>query len=620
MGKATIVSEQGAGLYTVRVDAGEAVRQAEEARLSALVAELQQRVDSWSQTLAAFEQQEEAPARAVVDAAQNAYIAAVRSPTPPSSAEVRALIGQHSAALKALLETQARAGLLRAQLATWQADLAQARKDLVRVQAIVAEQEVSAWCADYTEDAAGDVATIEIPGEWDSGGALLVIAPAAPVPGPEHGRLLARELQQPHQVFFNAAVLPGWQRWKPTHRLATVTALDLEADTAAVSFDAAQSSAQGLAINQVSSMQAVPVRYMDCNAAAFEVGDRVVVEFGGQSWDSPAVIGFESNPRPCDLVYVGGSYRRYNPDYSADLFAVVALVSPSKLEVQERWIYPFEAGSYATHVLSIDSVPYHNWEFFASGGNTTPQDFHRRRLSTPVTPGADEVWLSTWSTRPVQHRGRYYAILSSGPETNPDAGRYWIEFDGSGAELRRVEIDAPTPGGYAFYGVAAADDHLAVAGFNGVADQYQVRVYSIGTGALLHVISTGYTVIEDVHMSPQHMAVITWSGIEVYARPGYALARTIATPYPAASIVVASRRTLVTMDYAQLSNGIGRLKVYDIDGTLRGELDPFAGVPALLGGGVGPPVNGGEGEPNQSGMMPVASVCKVQVERGTLAG
>ncbi|MCK9362151.1 MAG: transglutaminase-like cysteine peptidase [Syntrophales bacterium] len=44
---------------------------------------------------------------------------------------------------------------------------------------------------------------------------------------------------------------------------------------------------------------AVPVEYMTCNSSAFIVGDEVVVEFTGQNWLTPKVIGFTKNPRAC---------------------------------------------------------------------------------------------------------------------------------------------------------------------------------------------------------------------------------------------------------------------------------------------------------------------------------
>jgi hypothetical protein len=166
----------------------------------------------------------------------------------------------------------------------------------------VRTETVSGWSADLTEDASGLVATVEIPGE----NALVLVAPAAPAPTAADGVLTAREVQSPEQVFWNAAVLPGWQKWKPTYRLGTITALDVEADTASVTLDAAYSSAQGLNVNQATSLTAVPVVYMSCNALAFEVGDRCVVAFTGQSQDAPKVVGFRDHPKACapDFVLV----------------------------------------------------------------------------------------------------------------------------------------------------------------------------------------------------------------------------------------------------------------------------------------------------------------------------
>jgi len=46
-------------------------------------------------------------------------------------------------------------------------------------------------------------------------------------------------------------------------------------------------------------LDSVAIEYMSCNAGAFADGDRVVVEFTGQSWSSPKVIGFDENPVAC---------------------------------------------------------------------------------------------------------------------------------------------------------------------------------------------------------------------------------------------------------------------------------------------------------------------------------
>lgn len=124
--------------------------------------------------------------------------------------------------------------------------------------------------------------------------------PASTSPNFGDGLMTAPQVMSPEQAFLTAAVMPGWQKWRPTYRTGTITALDVDADTASVSLDAAASSAQGLGINQTGSLSNVPVSYMTCNAKAFEVGDRCVVRFTAQDWSRPVVIGFVDNPKPCE--------------------------------------------------------------------------------------------------------------------------------------------------------------------------------------------------------------------------------------------------------------------------------------------------------------------------------
>lgn len=171
------------------------------------------------------------------------------------------------------------------------------------LQEIPADPQISAWCADLTEDLTGQVRTIEIPGE---GTQHVLIAPGhadRAEYAEADGRLHARPGMSPVQCYLNAALLPGWQKFRPTHRVGAITSVDVEANTVSVLLDPATSSAQALQINRAERLSRVPVTYMTCNAAAFEVGDRCLVEFEGQDWESPRVIGFESNPKPC-LLYV----------------------------------------------------------------------------------------------------------------------------------------------------------------------------------------------------------------------------------------------------------------------------------------------------------------------------
>ncbi len=183
--------------------------------------------------------------------------------------------------------------------------LAKRKRDL---ESAVVTGTKQAWCVDLTEDATGYVATIEIPGEDQA----VLIAPGGRQPVlTRDGILTAREVMSPEQVFLAAALLPGVQKFKPTYRKGTITYVDADANIANVLLDKANSSAASLDINQTPTLNGVPVRYMECDAAAFEVGSRVVVEFEGQSWQSPRVIGFVDHPQPCTWIvepeYINGS-------------------------------------------------------------------------------------------------------------------------------------------------------------------------------------------------------------------------------------------------------------------------------------------------------------------------
>jgi hypothetical protein len=172
-----------------------------------------------------------------------------------------------------------------------------------QIQAAVAAGDArSLWCADYTEDLSGATETIEINGAPTQ----VLIAPGGvagirDAGGPGIlGNVMAMSSAQCGLAW---ALLPGWQKWRPTYRTGNLTAVDKEADTASVTLDAAVSIAQGLEINQSEALSNIPVEYMECNAEPFESGDNVVVEFPGQLWATgPKVVGFSSNPKPCESI------------------------------------------------------------------------------------------------------------------------------------------------------------------------------------------------------------------------------------------------------------------------------------------------------------------------------
>jgi hypothetical protein len=198
-----------------------------------------------------------------------------------------------------LAEVAAQRDILALEMAQIQARQLESEKRLQALQAIPPDPVQEAWCADLSETLAGDVGTIDIPGE---GNANVIIHPgyggAAAHNEPRDGQLFRRAGMTPPQVFLAAALLPGWQRHMPTYRVGTLTTVSQISHTGTVTLDEATSSAQGLPINATQTLADIPIDYMDCDANAFEPGDRVVVRFQGD-WESATVVGFETNPRSC---------------------------------------------------------------------------------------------------------------------------------------------------------------------------------------------------------------------------------------------------------------------------------------------------------------------------------
>ncbi len=103
----------------------------------------------------------------------------------------------------------------------------------------------------------------------------------------------------PSAWFYNLAIIAGQQRWRPRYRHATITALDFIKHTASIDFFAASSVMHDYDVNAVPSAVNVPITYLDCNSLAFDVGDEVIVNFPTNNWDTLNVIGFIESPEKC---------------------------------------------------------------------------------------------------------------------------------------------------------------------------------------------------------------------------------------------------------------------------------------------------------------------------------
>jgi hypothetical protein len=410
MGKATIVGGGDKGNYTIKMDYGTATRDATVEAMGKGLTDLATKINEARPKLDEAKAQE-ALKKTAAQTAVNEYVAATQELPAAFSAVQSAMdaveqlansatatgaertaaqaaltqaetdykLAQEKVKEKLAAQTKAATALVEAKKKTAPLQLAldalvdeqtKLQKDKAYWEGLQLESTFQAWCADYTENGSGEVATMEIPGENQR----VLIKPGAPAGNTVDGVLVAREVQSPEQVFFNAAILPGWQKFKPTYRSGVITALNTGNNTASVTLDAAQSSAAGLDINKVTTLANVPVVYMTCHASAFAVGDRCVVRFNGMDWEQPQVVGFVDNPKPCDDYF-----------YMPIRFESDPLVDAGYLPSPWVYLLMHESGT----IYGVNN----------GGAATLQQTTRRLYVSRPfgVTPMPGKITLQEWA-------------------------------------------------------------------------------------------------------------------------------------------------------------------------------------------------------------------------------
>lgn len=326
MGKATILANLGEGLYKVQQDRGQEKINARITKLQAQLTKVEQQIVTVLNKRSQLDSQL-IQARLNFQLATDEYVAAV-------AGDPKASTTGWETAQKELLQLQAQYEESTRELEKLRANKTSTAKEITSLQSLNLVSTFDAWCADYKDDATGTVATIEIPGEPQR----TLIAPQAPAWTSAAGEVLAREAMTGPQAFFNAAILPGWQKFKPTYRRGVITAVDQTNSKANVTLLADPSSAQGLGINQSNELIDVPIVY-DCGASSFNIGDECVVQFLNQNWSNPQIIGFMSNPVGCGgavfksfpdfqfpVVYYNASYRPFfDVDSSGNIYTCEAV-------------------------------------------------------------------------------------------------------------------------------------------------------------------------------------------------------------------------------------------------------------------------------------------------------
>jgi len=203
--------------------------------------------------------------------------------------------------------------------------------------------ETDAWCVEHKEDLTGTTKTIECDyllkrnpdtnAIQDDTGIWLPAAIAAPDAQMQHP--LASSV---HATWFNLCMAPAMQRYKGQYRIGTITSIDAEENTCDMTLAGVadvNESSDKLATDQpilpnVNGAQSqyitgANIVYGTCHAAAFLVGDKVIVDLHSGA-GTPTVIGFYSHPRQCadytftsNLINVatggGNSYMQASGNY-----------------------------------------------------------------------------------------------------------------------------------------------------------------------------------------------------------------------------------------------------------------------------------------------------------------
>jgi len=344
VGKGTIFNAVNAdGLYTVALDLGQTEKAYQLEQVQGLLFKLETDLET-----AQMQLQERQAALAATRTALDAVIAAYEG--QPLNAET---IKSMDALNDALYQARQQVRSTESVIAFIKAQITAAELKRTQLDGLEVEKVVQAWCTDGQPDLLGTVATVEVPGELK--GPVLIrpgFFDGATYTPTRDGKLLKLPLQSAAQAYFNAAMLPGWQKYQPTYRFGTITVLNESENLCNVQLEPAVSSAQRLPVNPQSALSGVPIIYRECNARAFREGDSVLIEFSNQQQDSPRVIGFKDYPRSCGVYfcfsyeYGSGSETRYN-------FAVYDEVTLTRVTDDNRM---FEEGNPLYSIMAMGPV------------------------------------------------------------------------------------------------------------------------------------------------------------------------------------------------------------------------------------------------------------------------
>lgn len=501
MGKGAILSGGDDGLYSVKMDRGKALKDKAIAECDKLIAALTANLAEYPPIITARENAI-AQLQAALANAIAIYEFWVQIDPAGSNAKDAAKGVNNILADKLKSEGDLQALIARQNIVKGQLKAAQQRK--AALQNVAAEVTQNIWCADYTLDKTGNINTIELPGEPST---VIVEPQSRPDDAPAllpPGDVVARELMRSDHVYLNAAILPGWQAYKPTYRKGVIITTDTAADTATVGLLPAVSSAKDkyfktLDINHRSpvTLTDVPVTYMTCNAAAFEPGDSVVVQFDGQDWTTPRVIGFVERPKPCTVFVLAQHGSFSDPAYGPLPRSFMVAVTPSGTVIKEGIQIPDAIDYEGAFSRSIGYYVQ-----FSGVGDRDSDDYKKvKRMTDGVEAFLPERLFSL-----SRHKTELFGI-----DLERLGQRECVVLNEKTLSVKRAFEIWPYPTFYATC-MDAGDGGIVVGGF---ASTYKIRLYDHDGTFNREIDLTGSDFIWDVSMGKDYFATIYMPGFTV---------------------------------------------------------------------------------------------------------
>lgn len=308
MGKATILQSLGAGHYKIKVEFENARAEARKLMIDQQIIEATAKLDE----IAAKKQTALDKLNADLEAL-NIYIASVMveeyvtNPEPIN--KLTETVYESKLAYDLLVSDERREKLKKT-------SLEKDKEYLIKY--CPKEFEVNAWCVSFNEDLNGVIKTLEVDYILERDVITNQIRNDTGFWLPATQQTPDTILQHPpagsvHSTWFNLAIYPALQKDKGRYRIATITSINKPANKCNLTFDGYYNISEFSnklvddkpvlpkfdfsGVQQINYTDAT-IEYMTCDANAFEVNDRVIVDLhGGVS--VPTVIGFYENPRKC---------------------------------------------------------------------------------------------------------------------------------------------------------------------------------------------------------------------------------------------------------------------------------------------------------------------------------